>query len=238
MTRKLTRRFFVTGTGTDVGKTAVTRALVRALVLQGFSVGVAKPVESGVPRINGVLRPSDALALLRAARCDQPWQQACCYAFEAPVSPHLAAAMEGETIDAAHLHAFVQNAVDDAAIYFAEGAGGLLVPLSDALLYGDFIAQTGFELLIVAPNRLGVINDTLLTIAAARQRGIPIAGGVLNGTSDIPLGNADAISRWGDVPVLGVFPTVDISDVADADALFAAAAKQHLSLTRLLPTSP
>ncbi len=104
-----------------------------------------------------------------------------------------------------------------------------MVPLSDSLLYADLIAQLNFGLIIVAPNVLGTINATLLTIEAARSRGIEVLGVVLNQTPESDFGNADAIAHFGKVPIIGEFPTVVLNDDLLADT-----AEQRLDLDTLL----
>ena len=97
-------------------------------------------------------------------------------------------------------------------------------------IFADAIARTGYRLLIVAPNVLGTINATLLTIEAARARRIPLAGVVLNGTPEIDLGNGDAISHFSDTEILGEMPTARSLD----DETLADLAEAHLDLDHLL----
>jgi dethiobiotin synthase len=198
------RGFFVTGTGTGVGKTVVTRALTGALIDLGRRAVALKPIESGVTG-----EPEDATALGRVASPPLAAREVSLYTFRAPVSPHLAAAREGLRIEKESVLRFLAKWSEQAEIVIAEGAGGLLVPLSESLTYGDLIAETRFELIIVAPNVLGAINATLLTIEAARTRRIPILGVILNGTPEADLGNREAIIIHGRVPVLGEFPRVE-----------------------------
>ncbi len=220
---------FITGTNTEVGKTVVARALVRAFVRQGLEVAAVKPVESGARRVNGRLVPADATDLLRASGRSTDVSDVCAYCFADPVSPHLAARRVGETIEAGPILALLERQGQGADLVVAEGAGGLLVPLSDTLLYADLIARTGFGLIIVSPDVLGTINATLLTIEAARARKIPIRGVILNRTSPVDLGNAEAIAVHGKVTVLGSFP--DMPD-ADDDTL-ARLALSQINLDRL-----
>lgn len=224
------RGIFVTGTDTGVGKTIVTRALVRVLVDTGMRVAALKPVESGAPEIDGRLVPDDASALIRAARSGHDVSDVCAYSFPDPVSPHLAAARVGVTIEKDHILEILKRHRNDFDLIVAEGAGGLMVPLSRTLLYADLIAATGFVTLLVSPNVLGSINATLLTLEAARSRGIEIAGVVLNRTPPAQLGNADAISHHGQVRVLGEFPTVDSA----SDDELADAARRTLDLDSIL----
>jgi dethiobiotin synthetase len=225
----MTRGLFVTGTNTEVGKTVVSRGIARALVDRGLEVAALKPVESGAPLVDGSPAPADALALARAARFDGPLEEVCAYSFAAPVSPHLAAAREGRAIEPGPILDLVVRRAAGADAVVVEGAGGLLVPLSDGLTYADLVARTGLALLIVAPDVLGTINATLLTVEAALGRGIEVAGVVLNMASGEELGNAAAIARHGRVPVIGALPR---ADGADDDAL-ASLVREHLDWSAL-----
>ncbi|MBN2717388.1 MAG: dethiobiotin synthase [Deltaproteobacteria bacterium] len=221
------RMIFVTGTGTDVGKTVVTRGIVRALVNRGVNLHAVKPVESGVPVVNGVLKPHDGLALIRASKQERSVAQTCRYMFKAAVSPHLAAQNEGAVIDPQAVQQFLLSEAGTCDVLIVEGAGGLLVPLNDSTLYVDFIARLNCELLIVSPNVLGTINTTLLTIEAARKRDIPILGVVLNQGENDSLKNDEAIELFGQVPIVGTFPMMEN---IDDDELLATAAESHLKM--------
>ena len=223
----MSRIIFVTGTGTDVGKTIVTRGIVRALFNRGVGLAAVKPVESGVPTVDGALQPLDGNALIAAQKQTRSLERTCRYMFAAPVSPHLAARMEGQVIDPVEIHGFLEREAADCDVLIAEGAGGLLVPLNPTTLYVDFIATLNCELLIIAPNILGTINNTLLTIEAARKRDIPVLGVILNQGKDESLRNDEAIAQFGQVPIIGTFPMMD--NIDDDDAL-AAAAEKHLNL--------
>jgi dethiobiotin synthetase len=226
------RGVFVTGTNTGVGKTFVARGLVRALVRRGVNVAALKPVESGFAEAGAGGERSDAAALLRASGRPGLIEDVCAYRLAAPVSPHLAAARDGVRIDPERIDAMLRRAEGSSEFVIAEGAGGLLVPLSDDLLTADFVARLGYRLLIVAPNALGAIHAALATVEAARSRGIEVLGVVLNGTPAADFGNAAAIERFGRVRILGVFPTVTGADDALADA-----AAAHLDLDEISRSS-
>ncbi len=226
----MTIRLFVTGTDTDIGKTVVTRALIGAFSRRGLKVNVAKPVESGAKMLDGQLVPQDALALARASGCTTGLEKVCAYCFPDPVSPHLAAARVNKTIEAEPILSLLQKQAEGVDVVLAEGAGGLLVPLSDTLLMADIVARAGFSLIIVAPNVLGTINTTLLTIEAARHRNINTKGVILNRTPEADLGNASAIAKNGKLPIIGEFPTATPID----DNTLAELAEDRLDLDRLL----
>lgn len=226
----MAKGIFVTGTDTGVGKTVVTRALVRAFVRRALNVGAVKPVESGADRVGGKIVPPDAAALRKASGKAWRLDAAYAFAFPDPVSPHLAAFRAGETIAADPILDLIERQASESDLVIAEGAGGLLVPLSPSLLYADVIAASGFCLVIVAPNLLGAINHTLLTLEAARSRKIDVAGVILNRTPKADFGNAEAIRHHGRVCILGEFPTFETDD----DDVLASLAEAHLNLDHLL----
>ncbi len=231
----MTKRIFVSGTNTGIGKTVVARALVAALRRRGIATLALKPVESGAPLVEGRPRPADAAALARASGLDPSPARNWLYAFGDPVSPHLAAARAGERIEAEAVLEFLarRERESGARVVIAEGAGGLLVPLGDDLLFADLIARSGYELLVVSPDVLGTINATLLTIEAARSRGIPIAAVVLNRSGREDLGNAEAIAAHGRVEIPVGLPDLPAAALED-DAALAELAERHLDLDRLI----
>ena len=97
-----------------------------------------------------------------------------------PASPLLAAGLEGRTVDFKRIAASVETCAKRHEIVIVEGVGGLLVPLTEETLTADFVAGQGWPLILVASGRLGAINHILLSLEAAKARGIPIAGVVMN----------------------------------------------------------
>jgi len=170
---------FVTGTGTEVGKTVVASALARTSRAQGRAVSVFKPAVSGLDDYphrpeswrNAPELPDHALLRL-AAETRQADDEIAPYRFGPAVSPHLAAAIAGESIDPARLRGAAQLAAEDADLLICEGVGGFLVPLSPRYLVRDFARDLGFPVVIVAAPGLGTINHTLLTIEAVRGAGL------------------------------------------------------------------
>jgi dethiobiotin synthetase len=168
---------FVTGTDTDVGKTAVAAAIARQLVAEGRSVGVYKPVASGV-----TTAASDARRLWEAA--DEPLtiEQVCPQAFTAPLSPPRAAQAEGRRVDDALLRTGIEPWQAASDIVIVEGAGGLFSPASDRSLNVDLARDLGLPLVIVDAVRLGAIGRTLMAVTAARAAGLVVAAVVLSHT--------------------------------------------------------
>ena len=204
------RGLFVTGTDTGVGKTAITGALARALRERGLSVGVAKPVQSGALADD----PSgDAMLLREAADVDDPPDEICPYAFRAPLAPLVAARLEGRVVEPAIVLDALGALATRHDLLLVEGAGGLLVPVGEDWTIADLAAWTGLPLLIVARAGLGTVNHTLLTLSAARQRGLEPVGVVLNGvgpdTDESWRTNSELIAGFGDVPVIGIVPWLE-----------------------------
>jgi len=165
------RGYFVTATDTGVGKTFVTAALAAALRARGRDVAVFKPVQSGALADD----PAGDAALLGAD---------CVYAFRAPLAPLVAARKEGRQIELEPILERARALEREHEMLLVEGAGGLLVPLSDDLDLAGLVAALGLPLVVVARAGLGTVNHTLLTIEVARARGLEIAGVVLNGDGD------------------------------------------------------
>lgn len=178
---------FITGTGTEVGKTYVATLVARQLAAAGVRVGVYKPAASGCRREGGALVCDDAAALWEAAGRPRSLDAVCPQRFEAPLAPHLAARAEGRRVDADLLRRGYEAWLRESDFVLVEGAGGLMSPLSDDDYNADLAIDLGLPLVVVAPNRLGVINDALQTVIAASVidalrpgRALRVAGLVLN----------------------------------------------------------
>ena len=180
--RPVTRGLFVVGTDTGVGKTFVAARIVAALAREGLRVGVYKPAASGCRRIGRALVSDDAVALWRAAGEPGELKAVCPQRFTAPLAPHLAAREERKQIDARLLRRGLDYWRKRSDIVIVEGAGGLMSPIGEQDYVADLAEEFGYPLVVVAPNRIGTINSTLLTLiaAAARPTPLPIAGIVLN----------------------------------------------------------
>jgi dethiobiotin synthetase len=195
------RGFFVTGTGTEVGKTVVAAVIARSLAAGGARVAVFKPAESGL----GETGEPDHALLRRAAGSTQPDDEIAPYRYADPVSPHLGAELAGAKIDPARLQAAARRASERADYLVCEGVGGLLVPLTLGYLVRDLARELGLPVVIAAEPGLGSINHTLLTIEAARAVGLDPALVVLTpwpgDPSVLERSNRDAIERLGSVRV-------------------------------------
>jgi len=175
------KSIFVTGIGTDVGKTVVSAVLVRAL-----SARYWKPIQAGASDEATVI----SLADLASERSFNP-----IYNLSTPCSPHAAAAIDGVKIELDKI-----LLPDSKERVIVEGAGGLHVPLSESELIIDLIEHLALPVVLVSRQYLGSINHTLLSIEAIRARGIHLMGLVFVG--DRNLQSEEAILRFGQTECL------------------------------------
>lgn len=209
---------FITATDTGVGKTVITGLLAVLYEEAGIVVGIEKPVITGITK-NSDVPVSDLAFFQKVIKPGSGPMNS--YFFAAAVSPHLAAAMAGITIDLARIesdHAKFSSKYDAVLV---EGAGGLLVPLNDEFFMADLAARLKLPLVIVSRPSLGTINHTLLTVAFARKRGLEVAGIVINDYPAHPgraeLDNPGAIERFARVPVLAIVPHITGLSVEGAE---------------------
>jgi dethiobiotin synthetase len=172
------KRWFVTGTDTEIGKTWVSCALVRDLVARGHKVAVMKPIASGCVRTSDGLRNEDAVALMKAANVSQPYAQVNPVALEPAIAPHIAAEQAGIDIDIEHLQAIAGQVQADCLV--VEGVGGWCVPLGDGVMLADLARALADEVLLVVGLRLGCLNHALLSARQIRRDGLSLAGWVAN----------------------------------------------------------
>lgn len=173
--------FFVTGTDTDVGKTAVAVAIVRALVAVGLRVGVYKPVASGVDAARR--ETSDPWRLWDAADRPRTVADVCPQVFAAALSPPRAAAAVGREIDERLLRAGFEPWRATSDVVVVEGAGGLFSPLGPRSLNLDLARDLGLPLVLVDAARLGAIGRSLMAARAAAAEGLRVAAIILSHTS-------------------------------------------------------
>ena len=215
------RGLFVTGTDTGVGKTAVCAALALFLRSRGVRVGVMKPVETGVEDPAGL--GADGRLLAWAAGVPEDAAAISPYRLRAPLAPSVAAEEEGVRIDVTSLLEGVRQAARNCEYLLVEGAGGLMVPLRGGYLMADFARDLGLPLLVVARTALGTINHTLLTIFAARNLELPVAGFILNGmpaAADAASACAPhALASLASADLLGVLPWIEGDEQSRSEVL-------------------
>jgi len=210
---------FVTGTDTDVGKTAVAVAIIKSLVARGVSVGVYKPVASGVDcGADGAILAGDPLRLWEAAGRPLSLALACPQCFPAAIAPHRSARAAGRVVDERLLRGGYDVWRASCQVVVVEGAGGLFSPLGDTMLNVDLARELGLPLVVVDSARLGAIGRTLATVEAAKARGLRVAAIVLSHVAPTPTGDgpeapasiardaeADLAARLAQVPVAALF---------------------------------
>jgi dethiobiotin synthetase len=202
--------YFVTSTGTDIGKTFVTAGLIRHLRGAGTTVDALKPVVSGYD--SSVVETSDPAVLLGAL--GQPVsaeeiERIAPWRFRAPLSPDIAAAREGRAIDFDELIAFSRRAVDGTnGVLFIEGVGGIMVPLDSQRTVLDWMAALNIPLLFVVGGYLGTISHTLTALDVLTQRGLKLAAIVVCESERNPVEIGDtvaSIARFSDgIEVIGL----------------------------------
>jgi len=188
--------FFVTGTDTDVGKTVVSSWLLVHLDALHHEGYYWKPVQAGTEP------ETDAATVRRVAEIPEDRIFAEAYILPEAIAPHEAARRAGISIEMAKLEAPVSD-----RLLVVEGAGGILVPLSDDGFVIDLATQLNLPVVLVARSTLGTINHTLLSLEALRRRGVDLAGVVINGP-ETPHNRA-AIERYGQVEVITEIPWLE-----------------------------
>lgn len=225
---KRTRVVFVAGTDTGVGKTVIAGALAAALRLTGHSVAVMKPISCG--------GPEDSRFLASCARSTEPMELITPVALREPLSPNIAARIEGRTICVAPILKAARILTGRGYDYLIiEGCGGLLVPLRRGVYVIDLIRPLGAEVVLVSRSGLGAINHTLLSLEVLNKRGLRPLGVIYNRTRGGDLSipektNPGVVRDCSGAVSLGLFPYLKVcsSDCAGKACL------KHIDLTRIL----
>ena len=202
------RGVFVTGTDTSVGKTMVAAGLVGLLKKEGIDVGVMKPVASGAIECDsGQLISQDVEMLVRFSGAKDSWELINPYCLATPVTPALAAKIEGIGIDLDRIKQCFEAISVEHKFIVVEGAGGVMTPLSDNLVVADLIRFLDLPAIIVSRPDQGTINHTLLTIECLRNRQLKALGFFFNRFPDFPnlaeSTNAEIVTTVSGVPHLG-----------------------------------
>lgn len=189
---------FVIGADTNVGKTVFSAGLLK--LAHGFrKTSYWKPVQTGTVLADDTAEVK-SLTELTPEHYMEPT-----YRFPDPMAPRQASKKWGKEVDLQLIVSQFKSRSDKSRFVIVEGAGGLLVPMNDKQTQKDLIQLLGLPVIIVAEDRIGAINHTLLTVEAARQAGIAIIGVVLS-KSQGTLGNAESIHLFGKVEILAELP--------------------------------
>ena len=195
---------FITGTDTDVGKTYIGVRLAEYLYQQKIPVQPRKPVETGCFQVDGILIPTDAMQYYRVMGKSLKLKTICPHRFTLAASPAEAALQEGQSITIDQLHHACSAAEDDFVL--VEGAGGFYSPIATDGLNADLAQRLGQDVLVVAADRLGAINQVLLTVEAIKHRGLKVAAVILNQINDaeLPFDNAKSLNALLELPIHSV----------------------------------
>lgn len=178
------KKLFITGTGTDVGKTYASALIVKKLQDMGKKGAYFKAAMSGNERDEkGKLIPGDALFVKEISRISQPLEEMCPYIYEHPYSPHLAAKVEGNPVNMDMVKSAFEKAEGKYDYITMEGSGGILCPLrwdDQQVMLENVIREAQAPCLIVADAGLGTINSTVLTAWYMKAKKIPVKGILLN----------------------------------------------------------
>jgi len=220
-----TRRLFITGTDTGVGKTHFTVWLAQALAAAGFRVGAYKPVCSGAVAAGGGKTWEDAERLAAAVGAAWPIERIAPQCFDEPLAPPVAAELEAREVDERGLVDGADWWNGRVDLLLIEGAGGWMSPVSRRWTNAELAGRLDAPVVLVAGNRLGVINHALLSIAAIRQT-CELTGVVLNELAprdpggsprfDAVQSNRDEIERRGGVKLWGVLSHGDCPQLTDS----------------------
>lgn len=193
---------FVTGTGTDIGKTVVTAALASHYRSHGYDVVVAKPVQTGAPTGHGDIFTVKALTDVDVAEYVR---------YPEPLAPNLAARRAGVVqVERGELVDWVRQLDDPERVVLVEGAGGLLVRLADDFTLANIAADVGAPIIVVTSLGLGSLNWAELTVREAQRRGLQVAGligGSMPANPDLAtqlnieeLEKVTGVRLWGCIP--------------------------------------
>ena len=213
----MTRTWFVTGTDTGVGKTAVSCALLAAAGRAGLRTAAIKPVAAGCDDLG---HNEDALQLMRWMTVSLDYAQVNPVALKAAIAPHLAAGQEGRLLQASRLAGLCRGVMlGGADVVLIEGAGGWRVPISARETLADVAVQLQVAVILVVGMRLGCINHALLTAEAIARDGLKLAGWVANQPGETMQNyadNRDSLRRLLPAPLLGEIPSMPAFDADQA----------------------
>ena len=198
--------YFVTGTDTDVGKTFIASALLRAARARGLTCVGYKPIAAGAILRDGVLVNEDALELIEAAATGLDYAAINPVVLRPAIAPHIALSQIGRQVTARELAA---GCPDGAAFTLVEGAGGWFVPLNARETLADVCAALGAKVILVVAMKLGCLNHALLTSDAIESAGLDLAGWVANSPGEpmqCLMENLETLRERLPGPCLGAVP--------------------------------
>ena len=180
----MSKAIFITGTGTDIGKTYVTGLIVKKLAENGTAAAYYKAAMSGNDRRpDGSLIPGDALFVKNTSGIAQPLEAMCPYIYENAYSPHLASRIEGNPVEMPVVKEGFQKLAGEYDFITMEGSGGILCPIcfdEAKIQLEDVIKELNLSSLLIADAGLGTINSVVLTAEYMKARNLTIKGIIFN----------------------------------------------------------
>jgi dethiobiotin synthetase len=214
----MTKGYFITGTGTGVGKTLVSCALLHAFGARGRTAMGMKPVVAGCDNGQYV----DVELLLAASTVTASREHVNPYALVPPIAPHIAARQSGIVIDMATIGRACFELQKIADMVIVEGTGGFLVPLNEYQDGADMARILNFPVILVVGMQLGCLNHALLTAQVVRGTGLPLAGWVANRIDSKMAAfdeNVLALEQRLNCPLVGVLPFEQNADAKTLSTL-------------------
>ncbi len=192
---------FITGTDTDVGKTFIACCIATTLIKQKFSVSPRKPIASGcIRQADHTLLSEDALFLQQACQSSEPLNIICPYQFEPAISPQRVIQEANLTITIQDLKRACETH-DLNSVALIEGAGGFYSPIALNGLNKDLAAQLNYPIILVVANRIGCINQTLLTIEAIQNSGLTLHSIIINHVTNHSYNYAEGLASYTKTPI-------------------------------------
>ncbi|KUO77807.1 MAG: dethiobiotin synthetase [Desulfosporosinus sp. BRH_c37] len=223
----MSKGIFITGTGTEVGKTFVTGLIVKKLREVGYKAGYYKAALSGAELTANGLIPGDADYVNREAKLGETIEDLVPYVYQNAVSPHLAALIEGNPVEMEVVKAAYMKVASKYDYVTMEGSGGIICPIrydDIKIMLEDIIKELELSTLIIADAGLGTINATVLTVEYMRQKKIPIKGIIFNHYHEGDVMEADnlkmVVSLTG-LPVIAIVQDNDTELNLEAEKLAA-----------------
>ena len=222
----MTKKLFVVGTGTDVGKTYVASLIIKKLNSAGLNAAYYKAAMSGNTKTaNGKIIPGDAYFVKKMSGIKQPIHEMCKYVYEMPASPHLASRYEKNYVNMHVIEESFRNVCKKYDYVTIEGSGGIVCPIrldGEKIMLEDIIKNFNAPAVIVADSGLGTINNVVLTSEYMKQKKIRTSGIIFNNFSPgniIHEDNAAVCEQMTGIPIIACVKKDDIEIDIDIQKL-------------------
>ena len=170
--------FFITGTDTNIGKTAITCSLIAKCIEEGFRAGGMKPVAAGCHIENGYMISDDVKKIIEVSNVDLNIKEINPYSFELPIAPHIS--FKSNEIDIHLIKKYLRSFENKMDYLFIEGVGGYAVPLTETFTTADLVESLDIPVILVVGMKLGCINHALLTVESILNEKQKLCGWVAN----------------------------------------------------------